>query len=181
VVLEIKKAKRVALIAGLLLIVIVAVNVFWGNQSFKEPINVSDNPNGEIVISGEKTLEKDFPGETNFFAEYRVQRERIRSQEMQILEELAHSEEQGQVTRDAASLKIMRIMEEREREMKAENLVKSRGIKECVIISEPDTSTVVIEGSARVINEDEIRSLLCDVLKVNEENLSMVFRNGKIE
>lgn len=180
-VLEVKRAKKVVLIAGLLLIVIVAVSFFGGGKSCKQPIDVADNTTGEMAQPGQGVLEKGWRDEANFFAEYRLQRERMRSREMQVLKELACDKEQGQATRDAASSKIMYIMEETEKEMKAENLVKSRGVEECVIISEPGISTVVIEGSAAVIDEEEIRNLVSHVLKVSEEDLSMVFRSVKIE
>jgi hypothetical protein len=74
-------------------------------------------------------------------------------------------------------MKIMRIMEDMEKEMKAENLVKSRGIEECVIISEAGMSTVVIKGSRAAVNEDEIKDLVGAVLKLDENQIGMVFRN----
>ncbi|MGS0764033.1 SpoIIIAH-like family protein [Syntrophomonas curvata] len=180
-VVEIKKAKRFIVIAGVVLAVIVAINVLWGGRSFKEPIN---SPNSALSESKpEKTISGKVESRSgeDFFAEYRLQRERSRSREMEVLRELARDEEQGQASREAASLKIIGIMEEMEKEMKAENLVKSRGIEECVVISEPGMSTVVIKGSAAAVDENAIKGLIGRVLEVSDENICMVFRGGNDE
>ena len=181
-VVELRKLKKTAIITGLLLVVLVAANLVWGGQSFKEPLNSSNKVPEEVTNAVEKdssTLNSDT--EAEFFAGYRLQREQNRSRELQVLQELTRSEEQSKSTRDAASTKIMRIMEEREKEMKAENLIKSRGIEDCVIISEAGMSTVVIKGSESTINEDEIKDLISPVLKLNENEICMVFRGQGIE
>ena len=46
-VLEIKKAKKVIVIAGVVLAVIVAANMLWGGRSFEEPINAPDSAMSE--------------------------------------------------------------------------------------------------------------------------------------
>jgi stage III sporulation protein AH len=182
VVVEINKIKKIALITGLLLVVIVVANIVWNGPSSKETLNTSDNIPGKVTTSMEKEGNLlNSPGEADFFAEYRLQREQNRSRELQVLRELTRSEEQSKATRDAASLKIMRIMEDREKEMKAENLVKARGIEECVIISEAGMSTVVIKGSKSAVNEDEIKDLVGSVLKFNENKICMIFRGQEIE
>ena len=181
-VVELRKLKKTAIITGLLLVVLVAANLVWGGQSFKEPLNSSNKVPEEVTNAVEKdssTLNSDT--EAEFFAGYRLQREQSRSRELQVLQELTRSEDQSKSTRDAASMKIMQIMEETEKEMKAENLIKSRGIEECIVISEAGMSTIVIKGSAQEVNEDEIKDLVCPVLKLNENEISMVFRGQEIE
>lgn len=177
-VVEIKRVKKIAIITGLLLVVIVVANILWGGQNSKEPPTSPDNVSDKIATPLKKEVNPIAThSETNFFAGYRLQREQNRSRELQVLQELTRSEDQSKATRDAASIKIMRIMEDREKEMKAENLVKSRGIEECVIISEAGMSTVVIKGSKSEVNEDEIKDLVGPVLKLNENEIGMVFRN----
>ena len=177
-VVEFRKVKKFAVITGLLLVIIVVANVFWGGQSSKDPADNTDNIPDKNVTSEKKEITPvDSSSEADFFAEYRLQREQSRSRELQVLQELARSEEQSKTTREAASMKIMRIMEDREKEIKAENLVKSRGIEECVIISEGGMSTVIIEGSKAAINEDDIKDLVAPVLKLKDNEICMVFRN----
>lgn len=181
-VIEIRKAKKVAIIAGLLLVIIVVANIFWGGPGSKQPLDNADNIPEKVINQEEKEINPiDSPTEADFFAGYRLQREQSRSRELQVLQELTRSEDQSKSTRDAASMKIMQIMEETEKEMKAENLIKSRGIEECIVISEAGMSTIVIKGSAQEVNEDEIKDLVCPVLKLNENEISMVFRGQEIE
>ena len=181
-VVEFRKVKKFAVITGLLLVIIVGANVFWGGQSSKEPADNPDNIPDKTVTSEKKEITPvDASSEADFFAEYRLQREQSRSRELQVLQELTRSEDQSKSTRDAASMKIMHIMEETEKEMKAENLIKSRGIEECIVISEAGMSTIVIKGSESTINEDEIKDLISPVLKLNENEICMVFRGQGIE
>lgn len=176
-VVELKRLKKTAIIVGLLLVVLVTANLVWGGQSFKEPLNSSVNVPEKEANPVEKHISTvSSSSEADFFAQYRLQREQSRSRELQVLRELTRSEEQSKATREAAAMKIMRIMEDTEKEIKAENLVKSRGIEECVIISEGGMSTIVIKGSKSAVNEDEIKDLVCPVLKLNENEISMVFR-----
>jgi stage III sporulation protein AH len=175
-VLQVRKAKRIIVVAGVVLALIVAVNMLWGGRSFKEPIN---NPDHNITQSTpEKSKKIESHPEGDFFAEYRLQRERSRSREIELLRELSQDEGQGQAAREAASLKIIRIMEDAEKEMKAESLVKSRGIEECVVISEPGASTVVVKGSETEIDETVIKDLISPVLGISDDDICMVFRSG---
>ena len=181
-VIEIRKAKKIAVIAGLLLVIIVVANIFWGGPGSKQPLDNADNIPEKVINQEEKDINRvDSRTEADFFAGYRLQREQSRSRELQVLQELTRSEDQSKSTRDAASMKIMHIMEETEKEMKAENLIKSRGIEECIVISEAGMSTIVIKGSAQEVNEDEIKDLVCPVLKLNENEISMIFRGQEIE
>ena len=181
-VVDIRKAKKIAVIAGLLLVVIIVANIFWDKASSKQPLDTSDNIPEKVINQEEKDINRvDSRTEADFFAGYRLQREQSCSRELQVLQELTRSEEQSKSIRDEASLKIMRIMEEREKEMKAENLVKSRGIEECVVISEEGMSTVVIKGSKAEVNEAEIKDLIGPVLKLDENQICMVFRGQEIE
>lgn len=181
-VVELKKLKKTAIIVGLLLVVLVTANLVWGGQSFKEPFNSPDKVPEKVVNPAEKHISTVNSGsEADFFAQYRLQREQNRSRELQVLRELTRSEEQSKATREAASMEIMRIMEDTEKEIKAENLVKSRGIEECVIISEGGMSTVVIKGSKSTVDEDEIKNLVGSVLKLNDNEICMVFRGQEIE
>lgn len=177
-VLEMKKIKKTSIIIGVVLVILIAANVFWGVYNTKESPDSSDNISDEVTLPVEKEITPvEFCSETDFFAQYRLQREQSRSRELKVLQELVRSEEQSKTTRDTASMKIMSIMEDIQKEMKAENLVKSRGIEECVIISEAGMSTVVIKGSESAITEDEIKDLVCPVLKLNENQISTVFHN----
>ncbi|MGI5911719.1 MAG: SpoIIIAH-like family protein [Syntrophomonadaceae bacterium] len=179
-VFTLPKIKKKLLGVSLLFIVIVAGSIFVGGNSDKNlegPVNNNTQVNdvNQVVNNLEQSIVNNKDGE--FFAEYRLQRERNRSREIHMLQELSSNEEQAQPAREAASMRIMRIMEDIDKEMKAENLVKSRGIAECVIISEPAMSTVIIKGSAAIISEDEIKEIISPVLGISQEEISMVFRD----
>jgi len=176
-ILTLPKNKKILLIAGVLLTLMVSVAVFSGGSD-SQPLTDTNNEAAlpERNNSGEIPEQTKYETEGDFFAEYRLQRERNRSREMSMLQELANNQEQSQSAREAASLKMMQLMEDVDKEMKAENLIKSRGIEECVVIIEPAMSTVVIKGAASAIDEDEIKRIICPVLQLSEDNVSLIYR-----
>lgn len=112
----------------------------------------------------------------SFFAEYRMERERTRSKQIELLHEIISQTSQGKA-REAASLRLVSISEDMEKEMKAENLVKSRGYKECVVIIQPHVTTVVLQASTlKSEQEDEIKQLVGSAIELEEDKISIITR-----
>ncbi|MDR1159807.1 MAG: SpoIIIAH-like family protein, partial [Syntrophomonadaceae bacterium] len=81
----------------------------------------------EEQIGGQKTSGSDF------FATYRVERERIRGHQTEMLQSIINDRNTEKTAREAASMQLMNISADMEREMKAENLIKSLGFLDCVV------------------------------------------------
>ena len=114
---EINKVKKIVLITGLLLVVVVVANILWDGNISKEPPNSPDNISDKAATPPKnETSSVETQGEADFFAEYRLQRDQNRSRELQLLRELTGSEDQSKTTRDTASMKIIHIMEDIDKE-----------------------------------------------------------------
>lgn len=100
-------------------------------------------------------------GQKGFFAEYRIERESLRDQEMEMLGRIVNDSTADRVARQAASGRLVQISEDMEKEMKVENLVKSRGFNDCVLISQANDATLVVSASRMSAEqEDDLRRLL---------------------
>jgi len=112
---------------------------------------------------------------SNFFCEYRMERERVRGKQIDMLREVINNQSSEKKIREIASLRLVQITEDIEKEMKAENLVKSKGFADCVIIVQPDSTTVVVQASnLRLDQETELKKLVSKVTQCREENLSII-------
>ncbi|MGI6453346.1 MAG: SpoIIIAH-like family protein [Syntrophomonadaceae bacterium] len=172
----INKKKTLIIIAAMVLVF--ALSTFmsqWGDKDPQAyPDNLPDN-NGTVDVNIDQQQKKDRV--RDFFAEYRMERERIRSKEIEMLREILDDHASEEKIREAAALRLVEISTDMEREMKVENLVKARGYNECVVIIQSENTTVVIESdTARLDKEEEIKDLVSSAIQVSSDSISIIVR-----
>ncbi len=114
---------------------------------------------------------------SNFFAEYRMERERVRSKQVETLKDVINQESTSQDARDAAALRLVKISEDIEKEMKAESLIKSEGYEDSAVIIQAATTTVVIlTATLRVDQEEEIKKMVSRSVQCSEESICIIAR-----
>lgn len=113
------------------------------------------------VADQNKNLEKNIVskleekrGQKGFFAEYRIERESMRGKLTEMLTGIANDPKAEKAARQAASLRLVQISEDMEKEMKTENLIKSKGYSDCVVIFQEDATSIVVSAS-QLSNEQE--------------------------
>jgi stage III sporulation protein AH len=166
---------------GIIVAVLVGV-VFFGLLISK--MNSAKPDDGVKDLTDEQEISDiNTPGINNqqqddFFSEYRIERERVRGKQVEMLQEIINNQSIEKEARQTASLRLVSITEDMEKEMKAENLVKSKGFEECVVIIQPHTTTVIIKSSTlRLDEEQEIKELVSRITQYSEENLCIIARD----
>ncbi|MFZ5633642.1 MAG: SpoIIIAH-like family protein [Bacillota bacterium] len=94
-------------------------------------------------------LEKD-----NFFVEYRLQRERARGQQIEILKDIVNSPSTAGETRQLAQEQLLGISKSVTREARMENLLKARGYRDAVVCMDQKGVTVVVESQVLIPAEE---------------------------
>jgi len=170
--------KKAGIILAAILVAILSINFLIGGLFNGKPADNIKKSAPEQVRS-----ELDIPDlqvkqvKDNFFSEYRMERERVRGRQVEMLQEIINNQPNEKQAREAASLRLVQISEDMEKEMKTENLVKSKGFEECVVIIQPHTTTVIIQaGSLRLDKEKEIKDLVSRVTQCSEEDLCVITR-----
>lgn len=170
---------RRLVVAAVLLVIFVGIGGhLWGcnhKTSLDNPEKGEDrvtgenvSPSGNSVVSGKKD---------DFFAEYRMERERIRGKQIEMLRNIIDNKNIEKEAREAASLRLVQISNDMEREMKTEALVKSKGFEECVMIIQPDIITVVVEADPlRLDKEKELRDLVSQATEANPDKICIIAR-----
>ena len=90
---------------------------------------------------------------TDFFTEYRMERDRIRSERSELLREVirsAKSEESRQKAQDA----VLKLVQDKQRESEMENLIKARGFADALVFTRDSAVNAVVK--AQTLSREEV-------------------------
>lgn len=113
------------------------------------------------ITTQENNLQKD-----NFFSEYRIERERTRSQQVEILREIVNNQNSSAQVRQEAQQKLIKISESLEKESKIENALIAKGFKEAVVVIQQNSVMVIVQSAG--LRQDEIARISDIVIKVTD-------------
>lgn len=85
-------------------------------------------------------------GRESFFVEYRLQRERARGQQIEILREIINSPSSAGDTRQVAQEQLLSISRSVAKEARVENMLKAGGYREAVVCVDQKGVTVVVDS-----------------------------------
>lgn len=114
-----------------------------------------------------------------FFSEYRLERERTRDQQVELLREMLNNANLDQKSREKAAARLVEISMTIDREMKAEALVKARGYEDCVVIVQPSLTTVIVsyKGAAIPLDEEnELKKQVASVIQCRPDHVCVITR-----
>lgn len=173
-----QKLKRLAIVTAIIVIPFICINllnVSLNNHSkaVNQGIDSVDNLDLEI---NQVLANREDEG-IGFFSEFRIERERVRGKQLELLRDIANNPNQDQKVRDSAALKLVQIADAMAREMQTETLIKSKGIKECAVIIESNGLTIILDTQA--INEtqkDELFDLSSTASGIEKEKITITSR-----
>lgn len=140
----------------------VAVNQVAGDFV---PVDEIDDKTATKVVSG------------GFFNEYRLNRDRLRSKQVEMLQDIIKNSSSDAKSRDAAALRLVDITNAMEKELKAENLLKAEGYQECVIMVQADSTTIVLQSPPMQPQQiKRVKELVGQAINSSPDKLSLVTR-----
>ncbi|MCR4442227.1 MAG: SpoIIIAH-like family protein [Peptococcaceae bacterium] len=106
------------------------------------------------------------PGKTedSFFSEYRIERERTRGEQIEILREIVSNPNSSAQMRQEAQSKLIRISDNLEKESKIENTLVAKGFKDAVVVIQQEAVMVIVSSGG--LRQDEIARISDIVVKV---------------
>jgi hypothetical protein len=114
-----------------------------------EPLPVFKNP---LEIG----IQIDIPVKDNYFIEYKLERDRIRSRQIDILREIVNNPNSITENRMEAQQRLFVISDNLERELELENLLAAKGFTQTAVLIQPASVTIVV-GKAKLAQEDLAR------------------------
>jgi len=92
----------------------------------------------------------------DFFAEYRLERERMRSRQVELLEGLADNSRSADETRRKAQEQLLEISRAMAREVEVEQLLRAKGFADAVVSFRDGAATVVVKAP-HLTGEEAVR------------------------
>ncbi|MDD3894317.1 MAG: SpoIIIAH-like family protein [Syntrophomonadaceae bacterium] len=112
----------------------------------------------------------------DFFAEYRVERERVRGRQIEMLREVLNSPAMKEAQPQAA-LQLIDISAKMEKELQTEGMIKSKGFTDCVAIIQAETALIVIQSGRPVQQqEDEVMATVEKITGYDVDRICIIYR-----
>ncbi|MBO8128481.1 MAG: SpoIIIAH-like family protein [Peptococcaceae bacterium] len=137
----------------------------------------STEPLPDNEVFAPETLEtslKPSERETEFFVEYRMERERARDRQVEYLQEIIEDPQAGDDARARAQNRLLEISEIIEKEVKLENILRAKGFKDAIVFLENNAITVVVPETLSMEQETSIINLVAHVSDLLPENIIII-------
>lgn len=141
-------------------------------QKDKEPTQVKiDRSNAMQVIK--PVEEKSITAVPDFFTEYRLERDKIRSERFDVLRDMvkqAKTEEVKQRTQET----ILRLVQEKQREYEMENLIKARGFQDALVVIQDKSVNAIVKTQSFTRDEViQVAEVISRVTGVRPEDITI--------
>lgn len=163
--------KKQIILAGLVVILSVAVYLNW--EFSKNDINLSpdDKNYGETEMTGVNITETS----EEYFAQARLNRQKNRDEALQSVQTMLNNEKLTQAQREEISAKAAEITKLSQCETSIEELVKAKGFQECVAFVDGETASVVVSTTGLTeAQAAQIFDIILSKTKINSENINIV-------
>jgi len=115
----------------------------------------------------------------DFFVEYRLERDRLRSQEADYLREIINNPNASQESKDKAQKDLIALAEKVEKEMNVENLIKAKGFEDAVIILSGDSANVIVRSEGLSTKEvAQITDIVTRTTGLSMDKITIVERSN---
>jgi len=175
-IISLNRVKLLAIITAIIVIPFIGINII--NNYLKITSTPTSKMTAEPTNGGNLTAitqPTTTVQESGMLSEYRIERERMRSQELSLLKDISNNTTSTTKARDAAYLKLLNLMDREEKEMQAEAMIKSQGFQDCVVVVTDANTTVMVEGNSLAAAEQAvIRKTVSIATGSTEKTISVV-------
>ncbi|AFV11844.1 stage III sporulation protein AH [Thermacetogenium phaeum DSM 12270] len=129
----------------------------------------------EVDLHVKKDVPKPSGGDlekAEFFVDCRLARDRIRSQRIEVLKEIAANPTSDSENRSRAQQELMSIMDQAVKETELEQMVVAEGFKDAVVMIQEKSATVIVQGrSLTSADKEKIRDIVARVVSIEPGNV----------
>lgn len=124
-----------------ILVVVIVALVYIFRVEPAEEVTVEPSTEVEQVVVVEPVTVRTVPTK---FAEYRLERERMRSRQIELLQNIAYDAHTQEERREEAQIQLQLLIERITRETEIENLLKAKGYLDALVLLDQEAITVVV-------------------------------------
>lgn len=113
-----------------------------------------------------------------FFIEYRLEREKVRSQEIDTLKEILTSADMDKESRAEAEQTLSELIKTNETEMAIENLLKAKGFKDALAFVHEDSTNIIVSTPSKLTSADvaKIQDVVMQRTNQSAEKIKIIER-----
>lgn len=170
-VISISKKNKVSILALLVLVVLIILllwNTDWSNKNVRV-----DRTNAMQVakpITAEQVIPVTVP---DFFTEYRLERDKIRSERSDLLRDSANTAKTDD-SRQKAHDTMIKMVLDKQRETEIESLIKARGFSDALVFIKDNSVSAVIKTSSLSREEVvQVADIISRVAGVKAEDITI--------
>lgn len=175
-IISVNRVKLLAIISAIIIIPFIGINLinnYIATKSAATSKMIVQTTEGSGLTAPNQAITE--VKESGLLAEYRIERERIRSKELTLLREITSNTAGTSKAREAAYLKLVNLVDREEKEMQAEAIIKSQGFQDCVVVVTEGNTTVMVEGNSLAASEQEaIRKSVSIATGSTEKTISVL-------
>ncbi|WP_231684600.1 SpoIIIAH-like family protein [Phosphitispora fastidiosa] len=109
-----------------------------------------------------------------FFVEYRLERDRTRSQQIDLLREIVNNSNSSDDIRNEAQTRLLAISQAIDTEMKLENLIRAEDFKDAVVFVEEKSVTIIIQSPVLTQpDREKLTAITARVTGINADNIAV--------
>ncbi|MDF2501610.1 MAG: SpoIIIAH-like protein [Anaerosporomusa subterranea] len=167
-----KVIKRILLGLAVVAILAIVTAQVVNYQKDKEPTQVKvDRSNAMQVIKPiEDKMALTIP---DFFTEYRLERDKIRSERFDVLRDMVKNSK-TEDTKQRVQEAILRLVQEKQREYEMENLIKARGFQDALVVIQDKNVNAIIKAQAFTREEvTQVAEVISRVAGVRPEDITI--------
>lgn len=148
------------------------------DQQTKMSMEGDTAENGEIAVVTDTQNEAVEATGSSFFSEYRLEREKNRSKEVEMWEDIINSSTAEETFKNLAQQELVKIVALTEKEMIIENLIISRGFNDALVFLTDDSATVIVEAK-ELTQKDvaQIQDIVVRKTKLDAKNIKIMKKN----
>lgn len=129
---------------------------------------------GSLIATGAGTGSA-LTGGADFFVDYRLERDRIRSQQVEMLREIINNPKADDASRKEASTRWLALTEELGKETELENLVKAKGFEDALVFLQGTTAVVIIKAKdLNVVESSKVMDVIKRGTGIKSENINVM-------
>lgn len=128
-------------------VIFVAMLCFWVNYDFTTNKLMNDHQLAKQTMVTTPRVNNVQKAHVDFFIEYKIERDRSRAQQMEVLRELINNKDADQEVRKNAQRRLLETVQYMEKEMKIESLIKAKNFNDAIVFIDADTAEVVVKAA----------------------------------
>jgi len=139
---------------------------------------INEEKKSSITVVESKKEEEDQDQVSSFFTEYRLERDKNRSKEYDMWQNIINSDKAEPTFKTLAQEEIVKIVALTEKEMIIENLILARGFKDALVFLTDDSATVVVAAKELTpANVAQIQDIVMTKTKIPASNIKIMLKD----